>query len=222
VITTALKTVSVSALLILSTSALSLDLSEIVGGGNKKAIQKTYDAQKGLVKQFNKAAKDVAHAQKIFASALGLKKKAAAIEAESKALKSGAVDDKNAMKRFSKRSGATNKAILAKIKKTDQLSEKAKKKFAKGFKPFFSGLAESQKISSTATGFVENAINTISAASVVEKVTLTKNLQPGLYVAQEMPGFAVNLYNSSKTLIAFAESQGIEVPDDALVVGNFN
>jgi hypothetical protein len=222
-ISTIVKTTCVSALLLVSTSAFPLGLSDLTGSGDKKSSTvDSYAAQDGLVKQYKKAAMNVSVAQQMFASALGLKKVAAAADAEAEALESGAVVDEDSMERTSEKTSSANKAILAKLESSEELSKEAKKKFAKAFVPYFIGLVETSKISDAAADFIEGATDTISSASFTDKLSVTKKLSPGMYVAREVPGFGVSLYDSSKTLIAFAESQGIDVPDDVLDEVSFN
>jgi hypothetical protein len=222
-INTIVKTTFISTLLLVSTSAFPFGLSDLSGSGDKKSSSAdSYAAQDGLVKQYNKAAKNVAVAQQMFANALGLKKEAAAIGAEAEALESGAVVDQDSMERISETSGSVNKAILTEVENSKGLSTKAKKEFAKAFVPYFVGLVETSKISDAAADFIEGATDTISSASFTDKLSVTKKLSPGMYVAREVPGFGVSLYDSSKTLIAFAESQGIDVPDDVLDEVSFN
>jgi hypothetical protein len=206
-ISTIVKTTFISALLLVSTSAFSAN---------------SYTSQDKLVKQFNKAGKNVAEAQQMFAEALGLKKDAAKMGAEVEAFDSGAVEKKDALKRFAKKSKKTNKKILARMETTDSLSADAKEKFAKGLEPYFAGLVETSKISGAAAKFMKDAKKTISSASLIDKLGITKKLGPGMYVAEAAPGFVENLYDSSKTIIAFAKAQGIDVPDDALSEVSFN
>lgn len=242
---TLIKTSFISALLLVSTHALSFGLGDLTSavknvgdlagavkniGGPAETVKNketassvdTYAAQDGLVKQYTKAAIDIMDAQKMFAGALGLKKEAAALAEEVEALKSGAVVDADAMERASETSDSAQDAILAATEDSDELSDEAKKSFAKAFVPYFSGLYETSKISDSASDFMAGAKSTISSASFMNKLKVTKKLSAGMYVAKEMPGFASNLYKSSKTLVSFAESQGIDVPDDANMEISFN
>jgi len=222
-INTIAKTTFISALLLLSTSAFSFGLSDLTGGGEENSSSvDSYAAQDGLVKQYNKAAKNVAVAQQMFAKALGLKKVAAAADAEAEAIEAGAVVDEDSMERNKEVTDASNKAILAKLESSEELSKEAKKEFAEAFVPYFVGLVETSKISEAAADFIAGATSTINSASLMDKLSVTKKLSPGMYVAKEVPGFGVNLYDSSKTLVAFAKSQGIEVPDDVLDEVSFN
>jgi len=201
-----------------STSALSLGLNDLTsavkGNANDTSID-SYAAQDGLVKQYTKAAIDIMDAQTMFADALGLKKEAAALAEEVEALKSGAVVDADAMERASATSSSAQDAIIAGTESSDSLSEEAKMSFAKGFVPYFSGLYETSKLSDSSSDFIAGAKNTISSASMMKKMKVTKKLSAGMYVAKEIPGFANSLYKSSKTLVSFAKSQGIDMPDDA-------
>jgi hypothetical protein len=222
-INTIVKTTFISALLLVSTSAFSFGLPNVTGKSDKNSSSvDSYAAQDSLVKQYNKAAMNVAVAQQMFANALGLKKEAAAIGAEAEALKSGAVVDTDSMERISETSSSVNKAILAEVENSEDLSVEAKKEFTEAFVPYFVGLVETSKISDAANDFIDGATNTISSASLMNKLSVTNKLSAGMYVAKEVPGFAVNLYDSSKTLMAFAKSQGIDVPDDVLSEVSFN
>ena len=143
-------------------------------------------------------------------------------DAEAEALESGAVQDADSMERTVEVTKSVNEAVIAEVEKSDSLSADAKKDFAKALVPYIAGLVETSKISDAAADFIQGASDTISSASFTEKVSVTNKLAPGMYVAKNAPGFAVSLYDSSKTLIAFAESQGIDVPDDALEEVSFN
>jgi len=174
----------------------------------------SYSAQEGLVKQYNKAASDITSAQQMFAEALGLKQEVVDIQEAIDALKSGSVMDKDTIARVAELSAELNDKLQAKVAEGDELSAESKKKYASAFLPLFKGLYESNKIGGEATKFIDGAQQTISTASMMDKLKVTKKLSAGMYVAKEMPGFTMSLFNTSKSLFSFAKSQSITVPAD--------
>lgn len=174
----------------------------------------SYSAQEGLVKQYGVAATDITFAQQLFAEALGLKQEVADIQEAIDALKSGAVMDKDTIARVTELSTELNAKLQAKIAEGEELSAESKKKYASAFLPLFKGLYESKKIGVEATKFIDGAQQTISSASIVEKLSVVNKLSAGMYVAKELPGFTMSLYDTSKSLFNFAKSQSIPVPAD--------
>jgi hypothetical protein len=210
-----IKTSFISALVLVSSTAFAFGLPSLDAKKDDAPAVDSFAAQDALVQQYTKSAVNIAGAQVMFASALGLKQESASMTEQANALKSGSID-KDAMERMSETSGATNDAILAATENSEELSADAKAEFAKAFIPYSVGLIEASKISGAATTFIDGVKNTISSASMMDKLGVTKKLSAGMYVAKEMPGFASNLYSSSKTLISFAKSQGIEIPENVM------
>ncbi|WGL15625.1 hypothetical protein PVT68_12690 [Microbulbifer bruguierae] len=181
-----------------------------------------YATQDGLVKQFSIASHDIGVAQIGFAEALGLKQEAAALREVIEAEKSGAVMEKDAIQRFTELSSATNKKIEKQVAEGGELSAEAKDKYAAAFLPLFKGLYESKKIGGEAETFISSAKQTISSASMMEKMKVTKKLSSGMYVAKEVPGFTKQLFDTSSLLFSYAKDQSIAVPADPTGEINFD
>jgi hypothetical protein len=187
-------------------------------GSKKEASAPTVDsyaAQDALVKQYTVAVTDVTSSQQMFAEALGLKQEVAEIQESIDVLESGAVMDEDAIERVTASSNELNEQLQAKMAESGELSAEAKAQYSKGFLPLLKGLYETKKVGDEAQTYIGSAKQTISTASMMNKMSVTNKLSAGMYVAKEMPGFSKNLFNTSKDLFAFAKKQGIPVPDDA-------
>jgi hypothetical protein len=221
------KITLVSLIAVMASSAHSFGLGDLK---NLKTTEEataapavdSYSAQEGLVKQYNKAASDITTAQQMFAEALGLKQEVTDIQEAIDALKSGSVMDKDTIARVAELSTELNEKLQAKIAEGEELSAESKKKYASAFLPLFKGLYESNKIGDEATRFIDGAQQTISSASMMNKLKVTNKLSAGMYVAKEIPGFTLNLFKTSKSLFSFAKSQSISVPADPTGEINFD
>lgn len=198
-----------------NTIAIGLgDLVKVVDGGDKPQTN-SYSAQEKIMKKYVNASVSIMTAQGVFAEALGLKEQSVVIQEKAEALSKGAVEDKDQIERTKLDLSENNELILKEIEKGQEMSNEAKLKFAKGFIPYALGLVETKKIVTEAPEFIQSASDTISSASLLNKLSVTNKLATGMYIAKEMPGFASNLYDASNSLLSFAKSQDIEVPQDA-------
>ena len=78
-----------------------------------------------------------------------------------------------------------------------------------------SGLLGTVKLKDAAANFQQSAQAQINSASMLEKMSVTKKLGPGMYVATNLPGHIANEGSGLKSAVAFAQTHNIPVPDDA-------
>lgn len=211
------KFVVVGLVSVMASPVYSFGLSDLTGDKKESSAPAvdSYAAQDSLVKQYGVAVTDITAAQQIFAEALGLKKEVAEIQEAIDALESGAVMDADSIERVTELSNELSEKLQAKVASSEELSTEAKVQYAKGFLPLMKGLYETKKIGDEAENFVAGAQQTINSASMMDKMSVTKKLSAGMYVAKELPGFSMNLFNVTEDLLAFGKSQGIAVSDDA-------
>jgi hypothetical protein len=205
-------------LIMAATSALAFDLKvpklndaqpQQASGGNAISMQD------GLVARYVEASRQVNTAQTELLYAFGLKDKAAALEAEAKALSSGATLDKDGIEKQKKLSDDANAAIQAKMDSGAELSAEGKQHYAKSISPFAAGVAITTKMPNDLTAFSNAAQSQIQSSSVLDKVKVTSKLSSGLYLVKELPGYSVNLLSCLNKIVTYAKKNQIPVPKDA-------
>jgi hypothetical protein len=166
-------------------------------------------SQTALVKSYVGANKDVLMSQSKLLEALGLKDKAAAAQATADSLGDGATKGnlQEANKAQSEGSKACAEAIKAPAGKMDAQS---KKTYTQGLVLLASGMVKYTGMQKDVDAFKGG----LSGASILD----TPKLQTGAYVVTSFPGNLHNLSETMKNAVAFAKSNGIEVPPEATAV----
>jgi hypothetical protein len=166
-------------------------------------------SQTGLVKSYVGANKDVLMSQSKLLEALGLKDKAAAARATADSLGDGATKGnlQDADKAQSDDSKALAEALKAPAGKMDDQSKKIN---TQGLILLASGMTKYTGMHKDIDAFKSG----LSGASIME----TPKLQTGAYVVTSFPGNLQNLTETMKNAVAFAKTNGIEVPSEATAV----
>ena len=214
--------VLVSAVLVASAPAFAIDLKmpsvNKSQGSSAAGSTTTGDAlamQEGVVAKYAEASRELNTAQTELLYAFGLKDQAAALEAQAKALASGATLDKDAIEKQKKLSDQANAAIQAKLDSGEQLSAEGKAHYAKSLAPYAAAVGITTKMPNDLSSFSTSAQSQIQSASMMEKVKVTSKLSAGTYLVKELPGYSANLLSCLGKLVSFAKKNQIEVPKDA-------
>jgi hypothetical protein len=166
--------------------------------------------QDQLVKAYVDADKDVLKAQSKMADAVGLKERAAKLNAASDALSSGATKD--SLEASETEQSEASKEIQAKLKDGNlQMDEAGKKKFADAMGDLGRGITKYTKLK----GPIVNFQAAITKGGAAGALTAVGKLGAGKFIITSAPS---NLRNMSSTLsssIAYAKSHDIPVPADA-------
>lgn len=178
-------------------------------GGN--AVQ----MQEGVVRKYVEASGLLNKAQTELLYAFGLKDKAAALEAQAKALGSGATLDKDGIEKQKKLSDDANKAIQEKVDSGAQLDAEGKKHYAASLSPFGGAVAITTKMPNDLSSFSSAAQSQIQSASPMDKLSVTSKLSSGVYLAKELPGYSAGLLSCLGKLVTYANKNQIPVPKDA-------
>ena len=205
------------ALMVASTASFAFDLKvpklpdaqPQATGGNAIAMQD------GIVGKYVEASKLTNTAQTELLYAFGLKEQAAALEAQAKALSSGATLDKDGIEKQKKLSDDANKAIQEKMDSGAQLSAEGKQHYAKSISPFAGAVAITTKMPNDLTAFSNAAQSQIQSSSVLDKVKVTSKLSSGLYLVKELPGYSANLLGCLNKIVTYANKNQIPVLKDA-------
>jgi hypothetical protein len=181
-------------------------LSGLTGDGNSEATTQ----QDQLVKAYVDADKDVLKAQSKMADAVGLKERAAKLNAASDALGAGATKD--SLEASETEQSEASKEIQAKLKDGNlQMDEAGKKKFADAMGDLGRGITKYTKLK----GPIANFQATVTKGGAAGALTAVSKLGVGKFIITSAPS---NLRNMSSTLsssIAYAKSHDIPVPADA-------
>lgn len=181
-------------------------------GGDKSAQNGAFEAQDALLAKFVASSQLIADAQLLAAKSLKLDELVAKMEAENKAKQGIAVDRIPAITENGVALVAgSNKLLNDGVK----LDDESKKLYLDALVQYAAGLVATKSVVDTAPGFISSAKDTISSASITEKLSVTSKLEDGLYIAKELPGYAKSLWETSNVMMSFAKSNNIEVPADA-------
>ena len=166
-------------------------------------------SQTGLVKSYVGANKDVLMSQSKLLEALGLKDKAAAARATADSLGDGAT--KGNLQDADKAQSDDSKALAEALKApAGKMDDQSKKTYTQGLILLASGMTKYTGMRKDIDSFKSG----LSGASIME----TPKLQTGAYVVTSFPGNLQNLTETMKNAVAFAKSNGIEVPSEATAV----
>lgn len=187
-------------------------------GGSAPAPQNGVDAsvsQDQLVKTYVAADSEALLGQSKMAEALGLKDKAAAAKAKADTLTSGATITSDTLKQASQTQIEVSDAVSKAQTLGGAFSDESKAKFSDGLGHMGRGVLGTVKLKDAAVAFQQAAQSKISSASMLEKMSVTKSLAAGSYVATNLPGHITSLGTGLKSALSFAQSHNIPVPADA-------
>jgi hypothetical protein len=185
----------------------------LVGGSKSTTDQSgTYKAQDALVAKFLASSTLISNAQLKAAKSLKLDEVVAKVEAEQTAKKGQSVDQLKTNQTVGENLTAS---IEKAMKDGVQLDSESKKLYLEALVQYSAGLVATKSAADAAPGFMSSAKDTISSASVTEKLSVTNKLQDGMNIAKELPGYTKSLWDTSKLMLSFAKSNKIEVPADA-------
>jgi len=201
-----------------SASTLAFDLKLPTKPAEQSATPSGGDAvgmQEGVVRKYVEASKQLNTAQTELLYAFGLKDQAAALEAQAKALGSGATLDKDGIEKQKKLSDDANKAIQEKIDSGAQLTAEGKQHYVKSLSPYAAAVGITTKMPNELTSFSSAAQSQIQSASVLEKTKVISKLSAGTYLVKELPGFSTGLLSCLGKIVSYANKNQIPVPKDA-------
>lgn len=187
-------------------------------GGSKTAVPPGTDAsasQDQLVKAYVAADVQTLLGQGKLAEALGLKDQAAEAATEAADLQNGSTATSDALSKANDVSTQVDSAVAAKLNENATLSDQSKSAYSDGLGHLGLGLLGTIALKDAAMNFQKSAQAQISSASMLDKMSVTKKLAAGTYVAKNLPGHITRLGSALKNAVAYAHSHNIPVPDDA-------
>lgn len=179
------------------------------------AVPDINGAQSDMLNKYILSAVSISEAQVHLANAFKQNELAAKIEAEKKALESGAVSPKDSVNTIQQHSQELSNLMSQAENEGVKLDEESKAHYVKAILPYVLGVVGTNEVAKSAPGFLQSAQSAISSASLTQKLSVTNNLSEGVWLAKELPGFTKELYDTTKLMLTFAKSNGIEVPEDA-------
>ena len=157
----------------------------------------------GVVPAFIIAAGSVNKAQIMLAKAFNLKEQATLLEAESNAFEKGATIESEQIETITAMQTATSELIAEKIASGAKLSSEGRILYAKSLVPYAVGLYGLNKLVDEAQSLIANPMSLMSQGGQV------------VAVAKEMPGYTETLFTTTKSVLTYAKSNDIEIPDEA-------
>jgi len=209
--------VGVTAALLVATSAnAQLHLPGVLGG-NAAASSDTGQsdpvvAQDALVKSFVGSQIEVLTAQSFLAQAYGLKQSADELDAQQRALKSGAVDT-DTLKKSIDISDKANEAITARQNGQSSLTAEEKAYYTQSLPHFAKGVIGTHEVISQAVKFTSAAKSSMTGLAGLAN-GLTK-LKAGAFVAKSAPSYAKNLFDVFRKTMLISQNNGVKAPGDA-------
>jgi len=173
-------------------------------------------SQEAIVQSYVDANVLVLSAQKKLVEAFGLKGLAAEIGAEVDSLSSASTqagkDDFESSTTLSDRAMAE---VQAKIDEGAELTAEGRESYIEGLSLTAQSVIATKDMAEDAKSFNASAKSEISSASMMKKASVTKKFSAGMFVAAELPGFTSRLTSNFGSLMAYAKSADIPIPDDA-------
>lgn len=163
---------------------------------NADALVVTFSQSQGLVLK----------AQETFASALGMKDEVTLLQAEQKAMASGAVDVES-MKKRKAVSESTQQAIDARMAAQPELTAAARTEFSHGLVDYLKAVVGARNLLLQAQQFT----GSIGA----NPLAVVGKAKSAMYVGKETPGYVKNMAGTTKALLAYAKRNNIETPKNA-------
>jgi hypothetical protein len=193
-------------------------LPKLPGTGSAAAPAAAGASTEGLVQRYVQASTSVNTALRELALAYGLKEHAAKLDAEIAALQSGAVSNKDSLKKNSQVSSEAQAAVQERMDKGEALSEEGKKHYAAAWEPYILGVKTARTLPDEANNFRSAAKAQMDSASPVEKAQVMSKLSAGTWLAGEVPGFVSRATTGFGQLLSYAQKNNIPVPNDATSV----
>ena len=173
-------------------------------------------SQESIVRSFVSANDLVNETNAVMLEAFGRKEEAAKIREEGSALSSKATEgDKDAIKEFTVFSQENLDVVATLAVDGAELSSEGREKYVEGLVLAYESVMASKGMTEEAKTFATPAQADISSASMMQKAKVGKKLAAGTFVAKELPGYTKRLTTSVASLVEFAKSADIPVPDDA-------
>jgi hypothetical protein len=179
------------------------------GGGNAVAMQD------GVVQRYVQASTSVSTALRELALAYDLKDEAAKLDAEIASMQSGAVNDKDSLKKNSQVSSDAQAAVQKKMDAGTELTEEGRKHYIAALPHYVTGVRLTQQLPGDARNFSDAAQAQLASASLIEKTKLTSKLSTGTYLVGEIPGYSGRVLTGFKQIVTYAQKNKIPVPPDA-------
>ena len=165
-------------------------------------------SQDNLIISLRGALADLNEAESYFAEARGDAEIAASSRIRAEKLRgSGDIDLKGAIEET-----ASSRVEGEKFEKNaGELSQEAKKTYAKGLIPYAQGLAKTSETSKLAQEWMTAAKSEItSIRNPIKAARLGKTFKTGMTIAQTLPGFFKALGSSTKGVFSFAKTQNLD------------
>ena len=165
-------------------------------------------SQEDLIISLRGALADLNEAESYFAEARGDAEIAASSRIRAEKLRgSGDIDLKGAIEET-----ASSRVEGEKFEKNaGELSQEAKKTYAKGLIPYAQGLAKTSETSKLAQEWMTAAKSEItSIRNPIKAARLGKTFKTGMTIAQTLPGFFKALGSSTKGVFSFAKTQNLD------------
>ena len=176
--------------------------------------------QTGIVNRLVSGMTNMTAGQAQILRALGLKESADKLEAESDALSSGNVKDKDGIKRSMKVSEDAQEAINTKMAEETVIDAEAKKEFGKALPFYAKGTADTIRLLPELKKWASSASSTMKGAGIRELPKLKKTLGTGLFVAKNLPKYAKKSQTSYKALSDFSKKNEIDTSEADDMLGD--
>lgn len=191
-------------------SVAQFKLPSLPATGGSASTSDAAAQQDQLVNAYVGADKEVLAAQSKMADAVGLKDRAAQLQATSDALGAGAT--KESLEQSETMQSEASQEIQAKLKDGNtKLDAAGKKKFSEGLGLLGRGIAKY----ATLKGPIANFQSAVSGSGITGALGAASKLNAGRYIVTSTPGHVKNLSSTLSNAVSYAKSNDIPVPADA-------
>ena len=191
-------------------SVAQFKLPSLPGTGGSASSSDASAQQDQLVNAYVGADKEVLAAQAKMADAVGLKDRAAQLQATSDALGAGAT--KESLEQSETMQSEASQEIQAKLKDGNtKLDAAGKKKFSEALGSLGRGILKYSSLK----GPIANFQSAVTGSGITGALGAASKLNAGRYIVTSTPGHVKNLSSTLNSAVSYAKSNDIPVPADA-------
>jgi hypothetical protein len=176
----------------------------------KSMVIQLRNEQKAVEAQYTQGTKTMLKAYSTIASAIGMKKEAAVLQAEASALKAGS-SMSDARKALSRSKGAIA-AVRDKVSKSKGVKVASAAQFAQGVQIKNQAYMIQLALATDASLKAANAIQKAKGANPFEIAILTSQLDPLFFIARDVPKFLAQERAFNEACKEYAKEQKISLP----------
>ena len=95
------------------------------------------------------------------------------------------------------------------MKEEVALTDEGRKKYQQALLPYATGVVKMANLVPEFQTFLQSAVDQVNRAPLMEKTTVKKKLDVGIYLAKAAPPYITKVASTTKNVVAYAKRQGV-------------